>query len=110
MSQPHPVGANDEDRSGRVVVGVDGSETSIRALQWAARQAQWMGAPLEVVTPWTFPEGPAPLGIVGHIPWPDELEVMAEARERLDEEIEEALSDTSEERVHAQMIRGSAAS
>jgi nucleotide-binding universal stress UspA family protein len=110
MSQPHPVGVNDEDRSGRVVVGVDGSETSIRALQWAARQAHWMGATLEVVTAWTFPEGPAPLGIVGHFPWPDELEVMAEARERLDEVIEEALSDTSEERVHAQMIRGSAAS
>jgi nucleotide-binding universal stress UspA family protein len=65
MSQPHPVGANDEGRSGRVVVGVDGSETSIRALQWAAREAHWMGATLEVVTARTFPEGPdssAPVG------------------------------------------------
>jgi nucleotide-binding universal stress UspA family protein len=106
MSQPHPVGANDGP-AGRVVVGVDGSESSIRALQWAERQAKWIGATLEVVTAWTFPERPAPLGIVPHVPWPDEL--MAEAREKLDEVIEDVLSDTSKERVHAQIIRGSAA-
>ncbi len=108
MSQPHAVGANG-GLSGRVVVGVDGSESSIRALRWAARQAHWMGAKLEVVTAWTFPEGPAPLGIVAHVPWPDELELMAEARARLDEVIGEVLSDNAEERVHAQMIKGSAA-
>jgi nucleotide-binding universal stress UspA family protein len=107
MSQPHAVGANG-GLSGRVVVGVDGSESSIRALQWAARQAHWMGAKLEVVTAWTFPEGPAPLEIVAHVPWPEGL--MAEARDKLDELIEEVLSDTSDERVHAQMIRGGAAS
>ena len=109
MGQPREVGAND-GRSARVVVGVDGSESSVRALQWAARQAHWLGATLEVVTAWTFPEGPTPLGIVAHVPWPDELELMAEARAKLDEVIEEALSGNSEERVNAQMIKGSAAS
>jgi nucleotide-binding universal stress UspA family protein len=107
MSQPHPVRANDGP-GGRVVVGVDGSESSIRALRWAARQAKWMEATLEVVTAWTFPERPAPLGIVPHVPWPDEL--MAEAWDKLDEVIGDVLSDTSKERVHAQIIRGSAAS
>ena len=67
MSQPHSM-RSDNGGSKRVTVGVDGSESSIRALQWAARQAHWMGATLEVVTAWTFPEGPAPLGIVA--PWP----------------------------------------
>ena len=34
---------------GRIVVGVDGSEGSRRALRWAAREASMRGAPLEVV-------------------------------------------------------------
>jgi len=109
MSQQDQVGANG-DRPGRVVVGVDGSESSIRALQWAARQAHWMGATLEVVTAWNFPEGPAPLGIDAHVPWPDELELMAEAQNALDAVIDDALSATSAEPVHGQMIKGEAAS
>lgn len=36
----------------RVVVGVDGSEQSVRALQWAAREAERRGAVLEVVAAW----------------------------------------------------------
>ena len=52
----------------RIVVGVDGSEPSVRALQWAARQAEWSGATLEVLTAWTFPEHPAPLGHRGACP------------------------------------------
>ena len=62
MSEANPdVGGGTPIR--RIVVGVDGSEPSIRALQWAARQAEWSGATLEVLTVWTFPEHPAPLGI-----------------------------------------------
>lgn len=40
---------------GRVVVGVDGSEQSVRALQWAAREAERRGAALEVVAVWHSP-------------------------------------------------------
>jgi len=39
----------------RIVVGVDGSESSVRALSWAARQAQYTGAVLEVITTWEWP-------------------------------------------------------
>ena len=101
---------NPDARSGtpirRIVVGVDGSEPSIRALRWAARQAESSGATLEVVTAWTFPEHPAPLGIVVHVPWPEEL--MAEARIKLDEVIRGSLTNIDPRRVHAQVIRGSA--
>ncbi|MEU8887160.1 universal stress protein [Streptomyces sp. NPDC048442] len=41
--------------TGRIVVGVDGSEQSVRALQWAATQAGLTGAELDVVTAWEFP-------------------------------------------------------
>ena len=39
----------------RIVVGVDGSVQSERALDWAITQAQRGGATLEIVTAWTFP-------------------------------------------------------
>ncbi len=105
MSEANPVVAGGSPIR-RIVVGVDGSEPSIRALQWAARQAEWSGAALEVLTAWSFPEHPAPLGIVVHVPWPDEL--MAEARLKLDEVIRDSLPNIAPDRVHAQVVRGSA--
>lgn len=39
----------------RIVVGVDGSQASKKALQWAARQAGFTGATLEAVTGWEYP-------------------------------------------------------
>jgi nucleotide-binding universal stress UspA family protein len=38
-----------------IVVGVDGSEPSVRALHWAAQQAGLTGASLEAVTTWQWP-------------------------------------------------------
>ncbi len=47
---------------GTIVVGVDGSEPSARALRWAVEQARSRSQPLLVVACWTFPPmlGPAP--------------------------------------------------
>ena len=105
MSEANPdVGGGTAIR--RIVVGVDGSEPSIRALQWAARQAKWSNATLEALTVWTFPEHPAPLGLEIHVPWPDEL--IAQARVKLDEVIGEALPAIDPRRIHARVIRGSA--
>jgi nucleotide-binding universal stress UspA family protein len=39
----------------RIIVGVDGSESSLRALEWAARQAELTGWLLEVITTWEWP-------------------------------------------------------
>jgi nucleotide-binding universal stress UspA family protein len=41
----------------RIVVGVDGSPPSIRALRWAVRQAELTGAEVEAVTVWSYPSG-----------------------------------------------------
>lgn len=40
---------------GRLVVGVDGSEHSHRALRWAADEARLRGSTLHVVHSWSFP-------------------------------------------------------
>jgi nucleotide-binding universal stress UspA family protein len=39
----------------RIVVGVDGSVESERALEWATRHAQLSGSVLDIVTAWVFP-------------------------------------------------------
>ena len=41
--------------SGRVIVGVDGSETARKAVRWAAREAKLRGMKLELVTAWEIP-------------------------------------------------------
>jgi nucleotide-binding universal stress UspA family protein len=40
---------------GRIVVGIDGSPSSLDALSWAARQAELTATGLEVVTCWEWP-------------------------------------------------------
>lgn len=39
----------------RIVVGVDGSVSSLHALEWAARQAELTESPLDVVMSWQLP-------------------------------------------------------
>ncbi|HUZ40687.1 MAG TPA: universal stress protein [Acidimicrobiales bacterium] len=39
----------------RIVVGSDGSSSSILALEWAARQAEYLHATLEIVAAWEWP-------------------------------------------------------
>ena len=74
----------DESKS-TVVVGIDGSEPSIEALRWAARQAEATRAALRVVTAWSFPNEPTPFGIVPDLPLrPDRL---AEVESKLNEAI-----------------------
>ncbi len=41
--------------SGRIVVGVDGSEPSKAALRWAARISAVIGAPIDAVLAWQLP-------------------------------------------------------
>jgi nucleotide-binding universal stress UspA family protein len=41
----------------RIVVGVDGSPSSMKALRWAIRQAKLTGAGVEAVTAWSYPSG-----------------------------------------------------
>jgi len=41
----------------RIVVGVDGSESSKAALRWAIRQAKLTGASVDAVSAWRYPTG-----------------------------------------------------
>jgi nucleotide-binding universal stress UspA family protein len=88
----------------KVVVGVDGSEYSLLALRWAARQAMAMHVPLEVVTAWTFPEEPAPLGVEIHLPMQEDL--LDAARAKLSQIIAEVVPEAERDRVTAKVVPG----
>jgi nucleotide-binding universal stress UspA family protein len=71
-----------------IVVGVDGSGPSLRALRWAAEEARAHGKALEVVHVWERPQAYAPLG-VGSYPI-DPGPAQEAARKLLDRELGEA--------------------
>jgi nucleotide-binding universal stress UspA family protein len=66
--------------SQRVVVGIDGSATSIEALRWALAEARVRGATLDVVHAWEYPA--VTIAPYGGVTVPvldrDELEKVAE--------------------------------
>lgn len=72
--------------SPKIVVGVDGSDPSKRALQWAAHQAKLTGATLTVVTSWEYPPtlGWAP-------PYPSDFDPNEDARKAVEEAIDAVL-------------------
>jgi len=81
-----------------IVVGVDGSEESLRAVEWAAREAHRHGAPLRLVSapavpPRRLASGPAPQGVakvLGSVP----RRALAEAITRAGEVAPDLLVDT----------------
>lgn len=79
------VAGGEEDRRSqsaerRIVVGVDGSDSSVRALEWAARQAELTHDVLDVVTTWEWPAnfGWSP-------PFPEDWDPQADTTKILDE-------------------------
>ncbi|MQM27083.1 universal stress protein [Glycomyces albidus] len=75
-----------EAKADRIVVGVDGSSASIRALEWAVREAALTGAELEAVHAW---EVPAQYG-TGMMTLPSGEEFEAAAKESLARAVEQA--------------------
>jgi nucleotide-binding universal stress UspA family protein len=73
----------------RIVVGVDGSDESQQALQWALRQAELTGGVVQAVTAWEIPQ------FYGGLGWmppsnADQSALETQARGELDNAVEEA--------------------
>lgn len=73
---------------GRIVVGVDGSDSSIKALHWAVRQAELTGAEVEAVNSWEYPATSWASMMPG---MPEDFDPQALATVSLTEALEEAL-------------------
>jgi len=67
---------------GRIVVGVDGSDSSRAALQWAIKQAQLTKSSLDIVVSWSQPMITASEPII--VPTPDTETLITSARTTAD--------------------------
>ena len=64
---------------GRIVVGHDGSASSLAALSWAARQAALTGSTLEIVMTWEWPPS-----FGWAVPVPDDFDPESDIENALD--------------------------
>lgn len=80
----------DKAAAGRIVVGVDGSEPSIKALRWAARQAGLTGDSLEAVISWEYPAAGWAAMVAAT---PADFDPQKLATQVLDETLEQTLGD-----------------
>ncbi|MGC2374713.1 MAG: universal stress protein [Solirubrobacteraceae bacterium] len=87
--------SSDTDRP-VIVAGVDGSQCSLEALRWAARQAELTGAELHAVMAWSLPE------IYSYTP----RDFQADARKALEDAIEQSLGKQPRVPVTAQVVEG----
>ena len=87
----------------RIVVGVDGFESSQAALRWAIHQAKLTGAVVEAVTAWQIPVG------TGLVPADDTPDYQDDARMVLTEAIAEMCMIDVDVEVRPRVVEGRAA-
>jgi nucleotide-binding universal stress UspA family protein len=85
----------------RIVVGVDGSESSIAALSWAARQALMTDSAIEAITTWEWPTdyGWSP-------PYPADFDPADLARKLLEEIVTKVRDDNSGLDIRFSVVEG----
>lgn len=71
----------------RIVVGVDGSESSLQALRWARHLARPTGASIEIVTAWPTPIGWSDEG------WVDDWSPKTAAEETVQKVVNDVFDD-----------------
>jgi nucleotide-binding universal stress UspA family protein len=90
---------------GRIVVGVDGSEPSLKALRWAVRQAKLTGDQLEAAISWDYPNTSwSAVGAGSSEINPENL-----ARQILDEAVDKTLDREVASTIGRQVVAGHAA-
>jgi nucleotide-binding universal stress UspA family protein len=78
--------------TGRIVVGVDGSQPSRDALRWAKTQAENTGADLVAVAAWSYPAAAYPT-LAGYVPISNAVDLEDETRAAVEAVIKETLGD-----------------
>lgn len=88
------------ESKGRIVVGVDGSPSSLTALEWAAAQAERTGTPLVVVTTWEWPAS------YGWSAVPEGYDPASESEHLLDEIVTSARKAHPDVHIESAVIEG----
>jgi nucleotide-binding universal stress UspA family protein len=81
-----------------IVVGVDGSPSSQRAVRWAAQQAKLTGATLRAVSSWRWPN------YITRVP--PGVDLASDTRRTLDEVLQVALAGSEDLSVTRHVIEG----
>lgn len=94
--------SNEAPGTGRIVVGVDGSDASRDALAWAGRQAELTGDSLQVIMTWHVPT--AAYGVP--VPLPTDYDFVTDSEHELAKVIDEVLGDHAGIRVSPVVMEG----
>jgi nucleotide-binding universal stress UspA family protein len=89
----------------RIVVGVDGSPSSVIALRWAIKQADLNGSAVEAVTAWQIPAAMTGYGWAP-VPVADCSDMELIAKRALEEAIAEAAGPGGIPLVHGEIVQG----
>jgi nucleotide-binding universal stress UspA family protein len=93
--------AQPPSNTGRIVVGFDGSQSSLDALAWAAHQAVLTGGTLEIIMTW---EWPSSYGWA--VPIPDDFDPKSDVGEVLDAAVARTSADNPGLKVETRLISG----
>jgi nucleotide-binding universal stress UspA family protein len=94
--------------SGSIVVGVDGSETSLLAVRWAAREAMTRGSALRLVAAWEMPTFGFSFGAVAYSE--DLFKAMRKtAEDNLADALDQVRERTADVDVTTEAVEGNAA-
>lgn len=94
--------------TGKIVVGIDGSDTSALAARWAARQAEILDADLVLISAWNIPvDG---FGFAG-VAFSEDIftSFQATAESHLADAVDEVRATSTEVNVTAHAVEGQAA-
>jgi nucleotide-binding universal stress UspA family protein len=91
---------------GRIVAGVDGSASSLKALRWAIRQAELTGGSVDAVIAW---QSPAASGLGWGVAMVDDTDYAELAAKTVGEAISKAADPASQVRVRPVVGEGNAA-
>jgi nucleotide-binding universal stress UspA family protein len=85
----------------RIVVGTDGSASSVAALEWALRQAEMTGSSLEVITTWEWPTNYG-----WAFPFPPEYDPKVDAQRMLSDALDPLLAAHADVPVQTTVVEG----
>jgi len=95
------VTATQQGPTGRIVAGVDGSESSIAALHWAARQAELTGSTLDAIMTWQWP-----VNYGWALPFPEDYSPASEAQKVLDDAVEKLRTEHPAITIQSHIVEG----
>ncbi len=94
----------DSETEKTIVVGVDGSPSSVNALHWAADQAQLTGASVHVVATWELPTS------YGWVPtYPPGFDAAGDVAKGVDKTVKEELGEKPPVALRTSVVEGDAA-